>query len=78
MDAVEKQQGQAGWLLTPLWLRGWNLVETAAVTLLESRGAKQTSVIGPICARVDQLFERYRQHTVWLHRLSLEPNQILF
>ena len=25
---------------------------------------------------VDQLFERYRQNTVWFHRLSLAPLQI--
>ena len=79
MYAVEKQQG-TGWVASNTALAAWmdlggnSSSDVARISWERNKLRKQ--LLDQSVQGVDQLFERYRQHTVWFHRLSLEPNQI--
>ena len=80
MYAVEKQQG-TGWVDSNTALAAWvelggNSSSDVARISWERNKASQANLLDQSVQGVDQLFERYRQHTLWFHRLSLEPNQI--
>lgn len=79
MYALERQQSD-GWVDSMTALQAW-------VTLGGNRGSDVARIswernklrkllLDQSVQGVDQLFERYRQNTVWFHRLSLAPLQI--
>ena len=79
MYALEKQQG-AGWVDSMTALEAWmNLGgnrSSDAARISWERNKLRKLLLDQSVQGVDQLFERYRQNTVWFHRLSLDPPQI--
>ena len=79
MYALEKLES-SGWVDSNTALEAWiNLggnsgSDVARISWERNKLRKQ--LLDQSVQGVDQLFERYRQQTVWFHRLSLDANQI--
>ena len=79
MYAVEKQQG-AGWVDSNTALAAWVSLggnsHSDVARISWERNKLRKVLLDLSVQEVDRLFERYRQQTVWFHRLSLNPDQI--
>ena len=79
MYALERLQGD-GWVdsITALdaWIKLGGNRNSDVARISWERNKLRKLLLDQAVQGVDQLFERYRQQTVWFHRLSLDQSQI--